>query len=62
MITYYTTNIDQLDFLRYTLDILDIPYVLKESDTDSDYLVIDGIPLDYIRALKWISAYEGSND
>lgn len=45
----------QLDFLEYKMDELGIAYEIVKTHKDNPIkLIVDGVPLDYERALKWI--------
>ena len=48
----------QQNGLRLAMDEACIPYEIKVSDSGT-YLVVDGVPLDEKRALKWIESKKG---
>lgn len=55
MVTYYTTDTMQLDLLMVKMDEVGIAYTTVKVDSPSKVcLVVDGVPLDYERALKWV--------
>ena len=55
MITYYADDLIQLDYLQYLMDKYGIAYN-TELKTGNTVLNVDGVPLDYDRALKWIES------
>lgn len=48
----------QQNGLRLAMDEACIPYEIRVSDSGT-YLVVDGVPLDEKRALKWIESKKG---
>lgn len=55
MVTYFTQDPMQVDFVQYLLDKNDVPYETVRTDEQPHFvLVVDGVPLDYGYAVKWI--------
>ena len=54
MVTLYTPEPLQIDMLQHLMDRNGVVYNIKESATVDTFLVVNGVPLDYERALKWI--------
>lgn len=59
MTVYLYDDIEQISFLEVELDRSGIPY--KKVDhhchrppLDIPFITVDGVPLDFFRALKWI--------
>lgn len=54
---------EQVSILEYTLIQADIPYEISTKSCDCGicppYLVVDGVPLDYERSLKWVKEHIG---
>ena len=56
MIILYTSDTIQVDLLQWALDQQNIKYETKESIDDITYLEVNGVPLDFPRAMKWIES------
>lgn len=55
MVTYYTDDNMQRSILSYLLDKKDVAYTVEIKPKDYPFkLLVDGVPLDYDRAYKWI--------
>lgn len=57
MVKLVTDNPDQINALEWQLITHHIPYEIEKVDRfsiDTPYLIVDGVPLDLERSLKWI--------
>ena len=55
MVTYYTDDNLQMDKLTYLMDLKGIAYTVEiKAKLYPFKLLVDGVPLDYDRAYKWI--------
>jgi len=58
MVKLFVDDFEQLSLLEYTLVQADIPYEIELAPNNCyvrpPYLVVDGVPLDTQRAMKWI--------
>lgn len=55
MVIYYANDNLQADMLTYLMDLKDVAYTVEIKDEKYPFkLLVDGVPLDYERAYKWI--------
>lgn len=55
MVKLVTPNPRQIDLLQYRMDLAGIAYVVVPAQDNETWLIVDGVPLDYDHALKWIA-------
>lgn len=55
MVIYYANDNLQLDMLIFLMDLKGVAYTVEIKDKNYPFkLLVDGVPLDYERAYKWI--------
>lgn len=54
MVILVTPNPLQVDLLQYRMDIAGIAYKVVPASDDETWLLVDGVPLDYDHALRWV--------
>jgi len=64
MVKLIVDDFDQVTMLEHMLTQKDIPYELELSDRfcreygiRPPHLIVDGVPLDFNRSMKWIKGY-----
>lgn len=62
MVILYSPNPMQIDLLSYRMDLVGVAYEIKQSETNEYTLVVDGVPLDFERALKWIESRDNNGN
>lgn len=55
MVTLITPNPLQIDLLQYQMDLAGIAYKVVPAQDEETWLIVDGVPLDYDHALKWVA-------
>ena len=58
MVTLFVSDFDQVTMLGWLLEKNNIPYEVSFNKIDNGltppYINVDGVPLDFCRAIKWI--------
>ena len=53
MVKIFTNDTGQIDFLTYLLDAIEVEYKIEPKSSKTVCMSVDGVPLDYERAIKW---------
>lgn len=54
MVKLITPTPYQIDILSYKMDLAGIAYKVIPAEDDETWLIVDGVPLDIVHALRWI--------
>ena len=54
MVKLVTPNPMQIDLLQYKMELAGIAFKVVPAQDEETWLIVDGVPLDYNHALKWV--------